>query len=53
MVSFDGLEDGEIGNILDWRWWDPGELTDGMTLSSLKLPMIAQRAVAACADRSR
>ena len=47
VITFDGLEEGEIGNIVDARWWAPDELASGMSLSSLDLPVIARAAVAA------
>lgn len=46
-ITFDGLEEGEIGNVLDARWWAPEELSSGMSLSRLDLPDIAGAAVAA------
>jgi len=47
VATFDGLEEGEIGNILAARWWAPDGLASGMSLSSLDLPVIARAAVAA------
>ena len=47
VTSFVGLEEGEIGNIVDAQWWSPDELATGMSLSSLDLPTIARAAVAA------
>lgn len=49
-VAFAGLEEGEVGNILEARWWDPADLVEGMTSSSLDLPAIARTAVAALRD---
>jgi len=47
VATFDGLEEGEIGNIVDAQWWSPHELATGMSLSSWDLPTIARAAVAA------
>ena len=47
VTTFDGLEEGEIGNIVDAQWWFPDELATGMSLSSLDFPTIARAAVAA------
>lgn len=46
-ITFEGLEEVEIGVILDARWWAPDDLLGGMSLSSLDLPTIARAAVAA------
>ena len=46
-VTFDGLEEAEVGAILDARWWAPDDLVSGMSLSSLDLAAIARAAVAA------
>lgn len=46
-VTFDGLEEGEIGNIVDAQWWAPDGLALGVTLSNLDLPAIARAAVSA------
>lgn len=47
IVTFDGLEDCEIGNIFDARWWAPDDLATGASLSNLDLPAISRAAVAA------
>ncbi len=58
-VHFDGLEEAEVGNVVDARWWNPTELAGGLSLSNLNLPVIADAAVAALqpklgeADRPR
>lgn len=46
-VTFDGLEEGEIGNIVDAQWWAPDGLALDVTLSNLDLPAIARAAVSA------
>lgn len=46
-VTFAGLDDDEVGNIIEARWWAPADLVDGMTSSDLDLPTIAQAAVSA------
>ena len=48
-VCFDGLEAGEVGNIREARWWNPSDLTNGISLSNLQLPLIAQLAARAIA----
>lgn len=53
VVTFDGLEEGEIGNIFEARWWAPDQLGSDMSLSSLDLGAIARAAVAALADSAR
>jgi 8-oxo-dGTP pyrophosphatase MutT (NUDIX family) len=47
VVSFDGLEQDEIGNVLDAKWWSPAELSAAVTGSDLDLRSIADAAVAA------
>lgn len=51
-VHFDGLEEGEVGNVVDSRWWNPAALSSGLSLSSLDLPVIAATAVASVRPRS-
>lgn len=51
-VTFQGLGDGEIGNIFSADWWSPDALGLG-SLSNDHLPQIARRAVAALANRTR
>ncbi len=46
-VSFTGLEDGEVGNIMAAEWWSPDDLVDGVPLSNPLLPEIARLGVAA------
>jgi 8-oxo-dGTP pyrophosphatase MutT (NUDIX family) len=47
VVTFDGLEQDEIGNVLDAKWWAPTELSADVTRSDLDLRSIADVAVAA------
>lgn len=51
-VTFAGLEDEEVDNIIESRWWTLGDLVDGMTSSDLDLPTIARAAVAAVRDQT-
>ena len=46
-VHVDGLEEAEVGNVVDARWWKPADLASGLSLSDLDLPAIADAAVAA------
>lgn len=52
-ITFAGLEEGEIGNILEAKWWAPADLVDGMTSSSLDLPAVARAAVDAVRGSDR
>ena len=45
-VSFEHLEDLEVGSVFDARWWAPQDLV-GVPLSSPDLPAMAEAAVAA------
>jgi len=47
VVTFDGLEQDEIGNVLDAKWWAPAELSADVTRSDLDLRSLADAAVAA------
>lgn len=44
VVTFEGLEDGEVGNIFNANWWQPTDLLNGVPLSNSGLPAIAQLA---------
>lgn len=44
-VTFDGMEEGEVENIFEARWWAPTDLAEGISLSNLSLPAIARLAV--------
>ncbi|UMG92592.1 hypothetical protein [Nocardioides sp. TF02-7] len=46
-VRFDGLEDGEVGNILQADWWTPERLAADGSAASPDLPDIMAVAVAA------
>ena len=43
VVTFEGLEDGEVGNIFNANWWHPTDLLNDVSLSNSGLP-IAQLA---------
>jgi 8-oxo-dGTP pyrophosphatase MutT (NUDIX family) len=45
-VHFDELEEAEVGNIVEARWWAPADLVD-VPLSNLDLPRLMGLAVAA------
>ena len=44
VVTFEGLGDGEVDTIFEARWWKPTDLVDGVPLSNLTLPAVAQLA---------
>jgi 8-oxo-dGTP pyrophosphatase MutT (NUDIX family) len=46
-VHFDGLEDGEIGNILQAAWWTPDALAAEGTAAAPDMPEIMAAAIAA------
>lgn len=53
VVTFEGLEEGEVDNILEARWWNPTDLADGISLSNLNLPAIAHLAANAVSSLLR
>jgi 8-oxo-dGTP pyrophosphatase MutT (NUDIX family) len=51
-VSLDGLEPGEVGNVLAAAWWTPEALAADGTAANPDLPTIMERAVATIQERA-
>jgi 8-oxo-dGTP pyrophosphatase MutT (NUDIX family) len=45
-VTFDHLEDEEVGNVFAWQWWTPGDLAVSGGMVEDTLPAIMTEAIA-------
>jgi len=52
-VSFDHLEDDEVGNVFAWRWWRPDDLAGAGGMVADELPEIMAAAISAVLGADR